>query len=221
MIAYIAFLAALSLGPAVDARPDSPPTTIAQDAAANRAIADRIIAAAGAESVFVNSSKADVAQVTHVASGMTCRFQGLPTDRITIFPTVEGGPRGGDDVGLHLSRRQSGHRFYTLRDPIFVGPQRGPGPQQRQCRNPEPLARRHAPIPATWQSARIEGQSVPLVSAFKIGGGDGEMLTLAMVSHRDDWAFKIRATGPYGEAKMVSLYSAMLLESALMSGAAD
>lgn len=220
MIAYIAFLAALSLGPAVDARPDSPPTTIAQDAAANRAIADRIIAAAGAEGVFVNSSKADVAQVTHVASGMTCRFQGLPTDRITIFPTVEGGPRRGDDVGCTYRDDSLGIDFtlYATRYPSGLSEAQALNNANAAIQNRWPDA---TPYTGNLAVARIEGQSAPLVSAFKIGGGDGEMLTLAMVSHRDDWAFKIRATGPYGEARMVSLYSAMLLESALKSGAAD
>lgn len=212
MIAHLALLATLSLAPLPEARPETASAVVTQDA--TRAIADRIIAAASAEGIFVNSSKGDVAQVTHVASGMTCRFQGLPTDRITVFPDGEGRPARGDDVAC-------AYRDATLGIDLNVYATR----YGSQVNEAEALRNANAaiqqrfpdatPYTGNLTTASIAGQSAPLVSAFKIQADDGEMLTLAMVSHRGDWGFKVRATGPYTEARMVSLYSAMLLESGL------
>lgn len=212
MIAHLALLAALSLAPLPETRPETASTVVTQDA--TRAIADRIIAAADAEGIFINSSKGDVAQVTHVASGMTCRFQGLPTDRITIFPVGDGRLPRGDDVACVYRDEALGIDFNVyatrfgaafteaeaLRTANFAIQQRFPDA---------------TPYTGNLTTASIAGQSAALVSAFKVQGDGGEMLTLAMVSHRGDWGFKVRATGPYAEARMVSLYSAMLLESSL------
>jgi hypothetical protein len=212
MIAHLALFAALSLAPLPEARPEIASAVVAQDA--TRAIADRIIAAADAEGIFVNSSKGDVAQVTHAASGMTCRFQGLPTDRVSIFPTVEGGPSRGDDVSCVYRDETLGIdiNVYATRYGAQVS-------EAEALRNANAAIQQRypdaTPYTGNLTTASIAGQSAPLVSAFKIQGDGGEMLTLAMVSHRGDWAFKVRATGPYAEARMVSLYSAMLLESSL------
>lgn len=218
MLAHLAIFAALSLAPLPEARPDTASAVVTQDA--TRAIADRVIAAANAEGVFVNSSKDDVAQVTHVASGMTCRFQGLPTDRITIFPVGEHRPPRGDDVSCAYQDEALGIDINLYATRYGTGLSEASALQIAnaaiQSRFPEAV-----PYTGNLTTARIPGQSAPLVSAFKIQGDGGEMLTLAMVSHRGEWAFKVRATGPYGEARMVSLYSAMLLESALTPGRAD
>lgn len=220
MIVHLALFTVLSFAPVAEARPDASATAISQDAAAAQAIADGIIAAASAQGIFINSSEGDVAQVTHVASGMICRFQGLPTDRVTIFPTVEGGPSRGDDVGCSYRDEALGIDFslYATRYGSSVSEAEALSNANAAIQNRWPDA---TPYTGNLTSATIDGQSAPLSSAFKIGGDRGDMLTLAMVSHRDEWAFKIRATGPYGEARTVSLYSAMLLESALTKSAAD
>jgi hypothetical protein len=92
---------------------------------------------------------------------------------------------------------QSGHRS------------RGSARNATRC---HPAARRHASPYRQSDDGFDRGSSAPLVSAFKIQGNGGEMLTPGHGQPSRRLAFKVRAT-PLAEARMVSLYSAMLLES--------
>lgn len=208
MIAKLTLIAALAVAPMAMAQESPPPT--AEQISAARAIADRLIADADAEGVFVNVTKDGIARVRHVASGMTCLFDGGSEDRIYLFPT---GARG-DDVGC-ISRDDAlsiDLTLYATRYQPLPAESAVLADAERAIRNRWPDAVRY---PLGLPSLTVEGQSPTLMAGYKIRLGDQDKLTLALVTHRGEWGFKARATGPYEDAMGVGLYAGVLLEGAL------
>lgn len=221
MIGRLTFVAALATAHMAVAQeaPKDPPAT-AEEVAEARAVADRIIAEADAERIFVNSTDGNIPTVTHVASGMTCMFDGGQRDRVTIFPAAAGNlPRGDDvacvsyDEALKIDLSLYATRYRPLPSEAAVM-----ADARRAIQNRWPDAR---PYTEGLPSLSMEGRSPTLMAAFKINIEGKDMLTLALVTHRGEWGFKARATGPYNDAMGVGLYAGMLLEGALMAREAD
>lgn len=215
MIGQLAFIAALAAAAPVVAQEADKPAT-AQQIAQAKAIADRLIDAAEADGVFVNSTDDGIARVTHVASGMTCMFDGGPEERIYIFPNQDDKVPRGEDVGC-ITRDEALDIDLTLYATRYR-----PLPEEAAV-----MADARNAIETRWPDAEpyagelttltIEGQAPPLMAAYRIKLGDEEKLTMALVSHRDGWGFKARATGPYEDATGVSLYAGILFEGALLA----
>ena len=214
MIGRLSFIAALLLAPVVEAQQagETPPT-VAEIAQA-RAVADRLIRAADATGIFVNKTNGRVATVEHVGSRMRCVFTGAEADRIVIFPTQADGMPRADDVGclwrdeeLNIDLTTYATRYRplpsedaVLRDAVTA----------IRNRWPDAIA-----YDGTLASATTGNMSPPKVAAFKITVPEGPMLTLAMVSHRGEWGYKLRATGPFEDATTVSVYASLTLVLAL------
>jgi hypothetical protein len=206
-----AFAAALTSQPR-EATQDPPATT--EQVAAARALADRLIASAEAEGVFVNSSKGAIARATHIASGMTCSFDGGPEDRIIIFPSGGAGIPRGDDVGcltrddaLSIDLTLYATRYRPLPSEAAVL-----ADAQRAITSRWPDA---VPFAGEMPTLSVNDGAPPRLAAYKIRVNGVEMLTMALVSHRGEWGFKARATGPYEDAVGVGLYAGVLLEGSL------
>lgn len=215
MLARLTFIAAMAAAPVAVAQ-DAPARAGAEQIAASRALADQLIADGDAAGIFVNSTKDDgVARVTHVASGMTCTFDGGPEDRVYIFPQGPGGIPRGEDVGC-VSRDDAMKIDLTLYATHYR-----PLPDETEV-----LAMARQGIMARWPDAlpytgglpatTMEGRAPTQSAAYKIRIDGAEMLTMAMVTHRDGWGFKARATGPYRDAMGVALYTGLMLESSLL-----
>lgn len=199
---------------AQEVAPPQPAT--AEQIAAARATADRLIAASGGPEFFVNSTKDDgLASVTHTPSGMTCRFGGHQRDRVALLPTQSDAvPRGYDvgcvsyDPGLDIDMTLYATRYRPM-------------PSEDQ----DMAATVHG-IRARWPDARPhegefvtieqEGHSAAKAAAFDVRMDNMDKVTLALITHRDAWAFKARLTGPREQAMGVSLYGNVMLMSALM-----
>lgn len=219
MIGQLAFIAALAAAPPVVAQEADKPATAEQIAQA-KGLADRLIDAANADGVFVNSTDDGIARVTHVASGMTCMFDGGPEDRIYIFPNQDDEVPRGEDVGC-ITRDEALDIDLTLYATRYR-----PLPEEAAV-----MAEVRNAIETRWPDAEpyagelttltIEGQAPTLMAAYRITLGNQEKLTMALVSHRDGWGFKARATGPYEDATGVSLYAGVLFEGALLARGED
>ena len=215
MITRLTFIAALAFAPMAVAQDASPPASAEQVADA-RARADRLITDAEATGVFVNSTKDDgLARVTHVASGMTCSFDGGPEDRLYIFPSGEAGIPRGEDVGcisrddaLGIDLTLYATRYHPLPTEAAVLADAGRGITSRWSDA--------QPYTGDLPTLSREGRSPTLIAAYKIRIEGTEMLTMALVTHRDGWGFKARATGPYADAQGVALFAGVLLEGALL-----
>jgi hypothetical protein len=111
-MALMAVLAAAATGRAcAQTYVERAPATAEQVAAA-RAEADRLIAAGKAEDVFVDESTGVLAQVRHLKSGLVCQFlPGAPKNAVTVY--ASGGVPRGDDVGC-------GHTVKDIVLTIFV-----------------------------------------------------------------------------------------------------
>lgn len=219
MIGRLTFIAALVAAPLAGAQEADKPATSEQIARA-KAIADRLIDEADAGGVFVNTTDSDLARVTHVASGMTCLFDGGPKDRIYIFPAQDDGVPRGDDVGcitydeaLDVDLTLYATRYRPLPEEAVVL-----ADARRAIENRWPDAKPHV---GALTTLTLEGQTPTLMAAYRITIDEEEKLTIALVSHRGGWGFKARATGPYDEAAGVSLYTGVLFEGALMARGED
>lgn len=183
-----------------------------QEVAEARARADQLIADANAAGIFVNTTDDDgMAQATHVASGLTCSFDGGPEDRIHIFP---GTPRG-DDVGC-ISRDEAldiDLTLYATRYRPMPGQADVLASAQQAIENRWPDAEVYS---AALPSMTIEGQEPTDSAAYKIQLGGEHKLTMVLVSHRGEWSFKARSTGPYDEPMAVAMYTGVLFEAALI-----
>lgn len=215
MIRMLAFTAALVAAPVAAAQEavEAPPATAEQIASA-RAIADRMIADAGASGIFVNKTDDAVPTVLHVASGMTCSFSGGPRDRLYIFPSPTGRIARGEDVGC-ISWDETLGIDLTLYATRYQ-----PLPSERAVLEDAVRAIRQrwpdaAPFEGDLVSMSSEGQPAPLQAAFKIQIDGQPMLTVALVSHRDGWGYKARATGP-ADSMIVSLFAQLSLSAALL-----
>lgn len=183
-----------------------------QEIADARARVDRLIADADAAGIFVNATEDDgLARATHVPSGMTCSFDGGREDRIHIFP---GTPRG-DDVGC-VSRNESldiDLTLYATRYRPMPGQAEILAGARQAIENRWPDAEAYT---ATLPSMTMEGQQPTASAAYKIQLGGEHKLTMVLVSHRGEWSFKARSTGPYDQPMAVALYSGVLFEAALI-----
>lgn len=205
--------ALLAAAPAAAQEPETRAT--AEEIAAAKAVADRIIAAADAAGIFINTTDSAMAEVTHVPSGLTCVFDGGPEDRIHIFPVQGGGIPRGEDVGC-VSHDEAVDIDLTLYATRYR-----PLPSEATI-----LAQARQAIENRWPDAKayeddlarlnFEGRSPTLMAAYRVRLEGEEKLTLALVSHRDGWGFKARATGPFDEAMAVSIYTGVVFEGALM-----
>lgn len=215
MVLVTALLAATAVAaqePGKGATPD--------EIVAAKAIADRIIEAADAGGVFINTTDSAMAEVTHVASGMVCVFDGGPEDRISIFPTQGGNIPRGEDVGC-VSRDEAVDIDITLYATRYR-----PLPSEEMI-----LASAQQAIENRWPDAKVydgdlarmsfEGQGPTLLAAYRVRLDGEDKLTMALVSHRDGWGFKARATGPFEDAMAVSLYAGVIFEGSLSEREAE
>lgn len=216
MLARLTFIAALAAAPMAMAQ-DEPAPASPEEIAEARARADRLIADGEATGIFVNSTKEDgLARVTHVASGMTCTFDGGPEDRLYIFPQGQSRIPRGEDVGC-ISRDNALEIDLTLYATRYR-----PLPTEAAV-----LADARRAITSRWPDAQpytgglpmmtLEGRSPTLSAAYKVRIEGAEKLTMTLVTHRDGWGFKARATGPYADAQGVALFAGVLLEGALLA----
>ena len=193
------------------------PKATPQEIAEARARADRLIAEADAAGIFVNATEDDgLARATHVRSGMTCSFDGGPEDRIHIFP---GNPRG-DDVGC-LSRDEAldiDLTLYATRYRPMPGQAEMLAGARQAIENRWPDAEAYA---GALPSMTMEGQQPTGSAAYKIQLGGEQKLTMVLVSHRGEWSFKARSSGPYDEATAVALFTGVLFEAALLDRPKD
>ena len=70
-------------------------------------------------------------------------------------------------------------------------------------------------------SMTMEGQQPTGSAAYKIQIGGEQKLTMVLVSHRGEWSFKARSSGPYDEATAVALFTGVLFEAALLDRPKD
>lgn len=201
MIVRLAFLAALLCAVPAAAQEAAPgPSATPEQIATARAEADRILAAAGADDVFENISADQTPRVRHTASGMICSFFGSrEIDKVLIFPD----PTRGNDVGCSTADSSGAEvTFYATRYQ--------PMPSEREVlRNAVDAIRNRFPSARVYEgglsSAGVAGQIPPVGAAFVVSTNKGELFTMALVSHRGEWGFKARASGPLERAAEVSL----------------
>lgn len=217
MLARLTFILTLATAPMALAQ--EPPAATAEQIASARALAAKLIRDAGAEGVFVDKTTGALAEVEHIASGLRCTFSGGPNDRIAVFPPVGGLPRG-DDVGctsldealdLEMSLYATRYRPLPSEAAVLADASRAITQRFGQA----------TPFTGETVSVSSEGQSPPMVAGFKVVMQGEEKLTMVLVSHRGEWGFKARATGPYENAMAINLYAAILFEGALTHRAAD
>ena len=217
MLARLTFLLALAAAPLAQAQ--EPPAATAEQIVSAHAIAARLIRDAGAEGIFVDKTTGASAEVEHLASGLRCTFSGGANDRIAVFPPVGGMPRG-DDVGctaydeaLDIDLSVYATRYRPLPDEAVVLADASRAIRQRFGDA--------TPFTGETVSVSGEGRSPPLFAGFKVLVQGQQKLTLVLVSHRGEWGFKARATGPHEDALAVSLYAAVLFEAALAPRTSD
>lgn len=215
MIGKLVLVTALLAATTAVAQEADKPATAAEISAA-KAIADRLIQAADAQGIFINTTDSALAQVTHAPSGMTCLFDGGPEDRIYIFPVQSGDVPRGEDVGC-ISKDEAldvDLTLYATRYRPLPSEARVLADARRAIENRWPDAK---PYAGDLASLSMEGHTPTLSAAYRVTMQGEEKLTMALVSHRDGWGFKARATGPFDQAMGVSLYAGVLFEGALLA----
>lgn len=211
MIGRLVFIAALVAAPIVcaqEAREAVPPTPA--EIAVARATADQLIRDAGAEGIFANKTADGVPTVEHLASGMRCLFSDSSNDRIRIFPGQDDGVLRGDDVGC-ISREES-----LLIDTTTYATRYRPLPSEGaviadsvnaiRSRWPDAI-----PFDGALASTSIGDWPAPKFAAFKVATPDGPMLTMVLVLHVGEWGYKVRATGRFEDAMLVSVYAGVIM----------
>jgi len=215
MFARLTFIAALLCAPVAVAQ--TPPPVLAvevpatpEEIAEARAYADTLIETANAGAYFVNKTNSAVPEVQHVASGMRCLFNTNAQDRILVFPARNDAIAFGDDVGcssreeaLAVETTSYATRYRPLpsEDAIVAD-------SVRAIRDRWPDA---IPFDGALALMSAEGQENPKYAAFKVTTQDGAMLTMVLVDHIGEWGFKVRATGPFEDAMLVSVYSGFVM----------
>ncbi|QQQ18251.1 hypothetical protein JIP62_13245 [Brevundimonas vitis] len=213
MFSRLAFVAALLTAPMAAAQ-TPPPATVAQVAEA-RKLADEIISAGRAEAWFENITDGAVPKVRHAPSGMTCMFAGNRHDRIAVFPTQNDGVPQGSDVGCvwYSETTATHYTLYATRYSSQPSAEAVLAESARAIIDRYPEAQLYE---GTISIASIEGEVEPIAAAYVIDTTAGRRLTLAMVAHRGEWSFKIRATGPVEDATSVSMVTGMSLVASLL-----
>jgi hypothetical protein len=211
MIGRLIFIATLLAASAASAQETAaPPPATPEQIAEARATADRLIREAEAETIFVNKTTSAVPEVQHVASGMRCLFNGNAHDRILIFPVQSDAVPRGNDVGC-VAKEESlriDTTLYATRYRPLPSEAAALGDAVRAIRARWPDA---TPYEGDLVSLGAENRDPPLAAAFKVNTPEGPMLTLALIDHLNGWAYKMRATGPFEEAMLTSLYAGTMM----------
>lgn len=194
---------------------DEAPASAAEIAAAS-AQADRLIAAGNAGRYFENITTDGAPRVRHKASGLTCSFSDETYDRISIIP-AQGGLAEGEDVGCHTRLLNVDISLYATRyarryDASFIVQDAMRAIVQRW-----PDAK---PFEGDLITATSGDAPAPLIAGFNINVEGQPKLTLVLVSHRDDWSFKGRVTGPADDETPTNMLGAVIFLTSL-PGAPD
>lgn len=214
MFARLTFFAALAFAPMAAAQDAEPPAS-AEEIAAARARADRLIAAGEAGPYFENITDSGSPQVRHRGSGMVCSFSDEAYDRITIFPASPGLAKG-DDVSCNTRLMDVDFSTYATRYARQFSEEAVVRDSLRAIAQRWPDGRPHD---GDLMSASIDGSPRPLVGGYDIVVEGRPMLTLVLVAHREDWSFKGRVTGPVGEGSSpTNLLGAVMFLQALPEG---
>ena len=192
---------------------DEAPASAAEIASAS-AQADLLIASANAGRHFENITTDGAPRVRHKASGLTCSFSDESYDRISIIP-AQGGLAEGEDVGCHTRLLDVDISLYATRyarryEASFIVEDAMRAIVQRW-----PDAKPHEGDLVTATSGDA---SAPLIAGFDIEVEGQPKLTLVLVSHRDDWSFKGRVTGPSGDETPTNMLGAVIFLTALPGG---
>lgn len=192
----------------------APPATPEQIAQA-RAYADRLIQEGDAGAFFSNKTDSAVPHVVHWPSGLSCLFAQGGGERVVVFPTGASNIPSGDDVGCMIFDEADGveKTLYATRwrplpaESVLLGQtvdaitQRWPSAQ---------------PFTGPMMIATLENPRDPARAAFSIALDSGEFLTIAMVSNRGEWSYKLRVTGPLDDSESVSLSAAITMAYVLI-----
>ena len=206
---------ALAQDPAPSPAPPPPrPAASAEQTATASAAADRLIAEGNAGEFFVNTSRDGLIRAKHVPSGMECSFVGNGRDRITILPQVSPQIPRGYDVSCN-----SYHEDLDIDLTLYATRYR-PLPSEQQI-----VASAAAAIRQRWPDATpVQGgvpsisagdKPPPLVAAFNVVVNGRPSVTAAFVSHRGEWGYKARATGPSEPDMAVTLFGNVMLMGAM------
>lgn len=206
MLARLIFFATLALtAPAVA---QEAPATPAQIAAA-RAEAEAIIGAAGAADLFANVTDAAAPRVRHNLSGMVCTFTaGERRNNIRIYPNS---PRG-EDVSCGTNALGAAFTTYATRYNPMPSEEEDLRETVSSIRRAWPGAE---PFTGEVTIASSDNLPAPKLAVLKIEHNGQQLVTLALVSHLEGWAFKTRASGPVEDAGTVSLFAGISFISAL------
>lgn len=212
MLARLVFLAALAAAPMAAAQeaPAAPPPASAEEIAAASARADKIIADADAQGIFVNKTEGAVAQVEHIASGMRCLLGDNPANRIHIFPTAGAGIPRGDDVAC-ITREEATDIDLTVYATRYPGGMTTDGIMSGAVSGIRQRWPDAIPYEGEIAQATVEGLTPPAAAAFKVRFDGQEKLTMAVGAQEGAWSFKVRVTGPYADAMGVSLYGSIAM----------
>jgi len=213
MFSRLAFAAVLLAAPLAAAQTPPPPT--AAQVAEARKIADDLIRAGDAGAYFENATDGAVPRVRHVPSGMICVFSGDGRDGITIFPTQTPDVPRGNDVGCvwYDAATRTDYTLYATRYADLPPAEAVLGSAVRAIVARYPDAK---PYEGDISVASVEGEIEPVAAAFVIDTPAGTRLTLAMVAHRGEWSYKMRASGPIEDATGVSMTAGVYLVAALL-----
>lgn len=213
MFSRLVFAAALLTAPMAAAQ--TPPPATAIEVAQARKIADEIIRAGDAGEWFENVTDGAVPRVKHVPSGMTCMFSGNGRDQIAIFPAQTDDVPPGNDVGCvwYDDATRTDYTLYATRYAEMPSAEGVLGSAARAIVARYPDAK---PYDGEIAVASVEGEVEPIAAAYVIDTTVGTRLTLAMVAHRGEWSFKIRASGPIEDATGVSMTAGLYLVGALL-----
>lgn len=217
MFRRLTFIAALLCAPAAVAQTLPPVLAVEvpatpEEVAEARAHADTLIETADAGAYFVNKTNSAVPEVQHVASGMRCLFNTNAYDRILIFPARNDAIALGDDVGcssreealaVETSSYATRYRPLPSEDAIVAD-------SVRAIRDRWPDA---IPFDGALALMSAGGQETPKYAAFKVTTRDGPMLTMVLVDHIGEWGYKVRATGRFEDAMLVSVYSGFVMSN--------
>ena len=210
MLVNIVSMAVLALAPPA-AGQDAPSPEIVAGA---RSQADRIIAEADAEGVFENVTRDALPRLRHLQSGMTCVFSPGATRNVArIFPVSATAPGRGDDVGCNTNFDGAAVTTYATR--IMPMPSVD-----------EDMRATIASIMQTWPNAEAldgefqiatgEGQAKPAFVALRYERSSGQdVASFALISHVENWSFKLRATGPASDAQSLARTSSLMFSQSI------
>ena len=211
MLARLTFIAALAIAPMAAAQ-DAPAPASAEEIAAARTYADRLIQIGEAGAYFENITDSGSPTVRHRGSGMVCAFSDEGYDRITIYPASDGVAKG-DDVSCNTRLMDVDLSTYATRYARRFSQEDIAADAMRAIAQRWPEGRPHE---GELMSASINGNPAPLIGGYDITIEGRPMLTLVLVAHRDEWSFKGRVTGPVGEdASPTNLLGSLMFMQAL------